>query len=330
MSTNTTQHHHAINTWWENEGLDTLTSIAALKQQAQAKETQITDINNLRAGYNPISFLKNAWIRATQLQPLKHEKAALEAEQGALHGKLQQRAKQDADMALRSIAETDNAISTQLETIEGKRAPLARGFETIRDVEQRTSRLLSTIDRAWEEVKDAKGMEMWDMIGNNAALSLLSHMETSEAKKHLQKVQTEIASYKTFMADRHSDISHITESGLETEEIAKIAEWDLWLGIADIGILSTFTSWRNYEQLGKAKESLEALQEAIRPFANDSKKMLGNTKSALDAINSEYESFRLATVGQAADLNVNFVRTLRGEEPVTPALKKTAPTPQRK
>ncbi len=289
-----------VNQWWENEGNTHSASITALASQIDTHTQSIAEINNRSSGLNPLRYLGNAWTRSTQGASLSKEKKKLKRQKETLESTLSIKASNDGDLLLLATAGQDDDIKQRLTAITTSLLPLEEARNVYTSVQAKTNDLLKIIQNAWEQADKAESWETYDMVGNNKGFTLLSHFETSDAKEHLDKVVGALEEYKGFMATIEERLPAIQLTTLRGQAIEDMAELDLWAGLSGIDVISVYTSWKNLEKLGKAKEKLEDLKEKITPISTRAEEFLLETQEDYNCHVSRYVDLRSEVVNSLA------------------------------
>ena len=272
-----------IDAWWIAQGKEESQKIEGLDLKIAGYDSRIDAIRDRKSGLNPLKFLGNTWARATHVPALNEQKSLLEAQRDEVTLNLSVKASEDADRLLSSVAEEDPDVKADFLEAKGQLIPLIEAVEILTDAQTRTENLIAIIQRAQKEASEAQNWEVADMLGNNAGLTVLSHMETSEAKQHLGRVGDALTEYKEFMDQVGSRLSSLQLTPLRSDAIGKVAEWDLWMGVFDVDLISIFTSWKNHKQVSKAKEKLEALETNISSILTQCNVSLSETQEDYDA-----------------------------------------------
>lgn len=307
MST-VTQTISAIESFWSDEKTQkNMGVLNDLVHDLKDIDRQIADIREKKSGLNPLKILGNAWARTTKIPPFESRRKDLQIQHDQIKNGLVKISLQHADQILAAKAHDDPKIAEALDGIKDARAPLEQTQTSLREIKVKTRAMLETIRTAYEEASSASSWETIDMFGSNAGVSLISHFQTSDAAEHLKKVGTELKDYKAFMDKAQGKLSSLQLTPLRVEGIEEIAEWDLWMGVLDIDLVSIFTSWKNKEQLETAMEKLEALKGNIEPFVTKADKLLSNTSHQIDKLDKLHVSLR-ENITLNAGLPENFYR----------------------
>ncbi len=171
-------------------------------------------------------------------------------------------------------------------------------------------RALTEFEEVQEQVGDASDFEFIDMVGNNPGLSLLSHFETEEAAEGLEDFRDTLEQVaKQFCCTSgHQKISNPTEGWS--------FDADLFAGLADIDVLSVWTSFLNMNKLDEVAEQLDVigphLKELDEALAKEVIKHQENLAQAReDCVSLVLNQIDQSVVdGQQADLLKTVVTTL--------------------
>ena len=289
-----------VDSWWHGEKANQyMTGLDHLDTEIRDCQTEISGIRNQPSGFNPLKILSNAWARATQIPPIKSRQEDYQNQYDKLENALIKAAVHHADQILDAKSQDDPDIAQDLTAIKDTKASLTETHVTLKGIKTKTKDVLDVIQTAWKEADQASGWETIDMFGSNAAFSVLSHFETSDAVKHLNKVGETLKYYKTFMDTAQEKLSSLQLTPLRAEGITEIAQWDLWMGVLDIDIISFFTSWRNKEKLESAKEKLETLEKNIEPIAHKTDALLSTTSAQIDDLDRQHMAIRDGVVLKA-------------------------------
>jgi len=311
--------------WWRTQGKNTHDKITKTESEVAVLAKSADELYFREAGYNPIKFIKNAWERATVLPGIQEKRSSLQNDIDSNAGELRLTSESQAAQILLARSKEDPDVASVLNDIVARRKPLHETRTTLSEISAKTKQVLDVIKTAWDEADDASSWETIDMFGSNAGITLVSHLETSEAKEHLDLVRETLIGYKDFMQKSSEKLSSLQLTGLRADGIATMAEWDLWMGVFDLDIISFFTSWENQEQLEKAKTKLESLGSAIEPILQKTETALSDNGKAVAGLDAEYLSLR-TDVARASGLPDLFYKYLPMSEP--PRYAPAGPEPQ--
>jgi hypothetical protein len=228
-------------------------------RQAQAEtDARIAALRGLRAGYNPLRGLKNAYLRATALPPLLEEREKRAREIGAAQEKIQGAARAvAADICTgAAAARGDAGLRAQLAALEAEMAAAEGELARFIPALERTAALKERVDEVKGECEGAKGMEGFDMVASNMAVSLMSYNRTAGAARSLEALGAELKEYAEALA---------RDLGKRVKDHAPGADLDGLVSTNNLGLTLDFighfagmyTSWKNRRQLQKAIEGLE-------------------------------------------------------------------------
>lgn len=209
------------------------------------------------------------------------------------------KAVEDADIVLAAEASRDANLKSELSAIQSDMKPLSQIDEILSEISDRTKTMLLDIDKALKEVGDAQTWETLDMFGSNPAFSLLSHGETREAIEHINRVSRNFSDYQEFIAQKGKDLP---AQKTDTQDIENIAEWDLWMGVFDVDVISFFTSWRNHERLEEAKGQLKKLRGSVNEIYSNVQSQLTENDSKRTEIKQRYDALVEKTLNETQDL----------------------------
>lgn len=296
MSTISEQVNQIKNWWQQGEGAIINTEIEACDTRITELKHSISDLSGLKAGYNPLNFLKNAWVKATEIPPLQKEVSEQQSLRGEKVSFLTKTAESHANDILASVLKGDESVvKAQINEVICERNVEGQTKSALSVIKKNTDSVIGVINRAWKECDEAQGYETFDMVASNPLATLVSHSETKEAAQHLEKVSKALQEYKTFMEQARESYKDANVK-IDVEELTNIAEWDLWLGVLDIDVLSFFSSWENHEKLGKAKKQLEEMLETIQPVSDNVKNEIDDLGARVDKLNRQYVGLRAQAI----------------------------------
>ena len=291
-----------IQNWWNNgEGQDIAGQIAALDTDITGHQSDIEDLQGLKAGYNPFKFMKNAWVKATQVPPIEDKIDQANKEKQILNARLEQAANDQAEKLFAGLLlNGDEDLRETLDSNRARKADVKQVSQALSTIKERSDNVIAVINRAWKECDEAQDYETFDMVASGPLATIISDGETREAADHLKKVEKALDEYKDFMEQAKSSYKNANVD-LDIEGLLDIADWDLWMGLFDIDVLSFFSSWENHEKLGKAKTQLEEIKEVITPVSNSVKNELESFACEIDELDASYATLRAESLS-ALDL----------------------------
>ena len=248
-----------VKTWWNEQGQDALNKRSTFDEAKSRIDKDIAAIDTQKLGLNPLKSLRLIWTRATALPELKKFQSDLQSDIANIDVELESQAKAQARELIDSYAASNKWVADTLAYVNAAITVKSGERSAIEEIAAHTEKLIKRIKVAEEACENAQGWEVVDMIGNNAFTTIYSHGKTSDASEQLQGLSDALNAYKEFMEIQKQQIHDIEDTIFGRDKIDETAQWDLWMGVLDVSVISIYTSFKNHEQLGKAREQVKAL-----------------------------------------------------------------------
>ena len=279
--------------WWNSgENQNALDDLNKQQQRLSELQAQRQSFLEDSAGWSSLKFLSRRWQAITSQGKIRSEIKKTGQDIEAADTELQKITEGKADALASAGLEGHPDLAQRYEDITTRRMKLAFEADVLTQAEKPARDFMASINHTMDVVRGAMNMEVADMAINSPVMSVMSHGQTSGAKRAIGRLCDELEDFKEEMKDLPEKFPGINADSENMKNMSSTATMDLVFGIADLDILSTFTSWRNHGQLRKAQSGLYDLRDGVQSILDGAAEIRQGIDARAEAAEQEYAQFR--------------------------------------
>lgn len=156
-------------------------------------------------------------------------------------------------------------------------------LDKIEEIRKVVECYIEKVDDALSQIDDAKGMETLDLFSQNKGISLLSHLENSEANDAMQRVKDSTEQFQEDLRKYNNFIKNYCVQKLDGIKVDDTLDFILDMTLDAFNFMSFFV----LEDLSNAESKLTKLKSEVQEIQDEVKKQHEETEAKMKSYLSD-------------------------------------------